>query len=212
MFSCRRALLAAATSLSLIGWAGSSHAATCPDPTIVGTGWLVVTTAPVSTCIGVGKGDVSVPGYTLLDKSDDIISGVFFATSPLAPGDFVASSGSDTFTIGATPGYDSLVLVIKDGNLGDLPSPPFADNQLQWGAFLLGALTGSWEIRNADGTLRAALSHASLYGQLCEGLCGPPTGAPPEVPIPGAFLLMGTVLAGGGGFAAWRRRRERASS
>ena len=30
-----------------------------------------------------------------------------------------------------------------------------------------------------------------------------------QTPIPGAFLLMGTVLAGGGGFAAWRRRRER---
>jgi hypothetical protein len=31
---------------------------------------------------------------------------------------------------------------------------------------------------------------------------------PLPTPIPGAFLLMGTVLAGGAGFAKWRRRRE----
>jgi LPXTG-motif cell wall-anchored protein len=31
------------------------------------------------------------------------------------------------------------------------------------------------------------------------------------VPIPGAFLLMGSVLAGAGGLSAWRRRRARAA-
>jgi hypothetical protein len=31
------------------------------------------------------------------------------------------------------------------------------------------------------------------------------------VPIPGAFLLMGSVLAGAGGISAWRRRRARAA-
>jgi len=36
---------------------------------------------------------------------------------------------------------------------------------------------------------------------------GVPT-VPNPVPLPGAFLLMGTVLAGGGGFAALRRRRN----
>jgi LPXTG-motif cell wall-anchored protein len=46
----------------------------------------------------------------------------------------------------------------------------------------------------------------------CTGPTCVPGGGTGEVPIPGAFLLMGTVLAGGGGFAAWRRRRERAAS
>jgi hypothetical protein len=34
------------------------------------------------------------------------------------------------------------------------------------------------------------------------------TNVPGEIPIPGAFVLMGTVLAGAGAFAKWRRRRE----
>jgi hypothetical protein len=33
----------------------------------------------------------------------------------------------------------------------------------------------------------------------------------PVVPLPGALVLMGTVLAGGTGFGAWRRRRARAA-
>jgi hypothetical protein len=42
--------------------------------------------------------------------------------------------------------------------------------------------------------------------------CGPPgtdCAAPPpgETPVPGAAFLMGSVLAGGAGFGAWRRRR-----
>jgi hypothetical protein len=37
----------------------------------------------------------------------------------------------------------------------------------------------------------------------------PPVDAP--VPIPGAFLLMASVLAGAGGISAWRRRRQPAA-
>lgn len=38
-----------------------------------------------------------------------------------------------------------------------------------------------------------------------------PGGGTGPVPIPGAILLMGTVLAGAGGVAQWRRRRKRIS-
>ena len=40
-----------------------------------------------------------------------------------------------------------------------------------------------------------------------DGSCVPNPG-PGETPIPGAAFLMGSVLAGGAGFGAWRRRRR----
>jgi hypothetical protein len=46
------------------------------------------------------------------------------------------------------------------------------------------------------------------YADTCTGPnCGPNPG-PGETPIPGAAFLMGSVLAGGAGFGAWRRRRR----
>jgi hypothetical protein len=36
-----------------------------------------------------------------------------------------------------------------------------------------------------------------------------PVGRPAEIPLPGAMLLMGSVLIGGAGLAKWRRRESR---
>ena len=51
------------------------------------------------------------------------------------------------------------------------------------------------------------LSNLRVYN--CTDGC--PDAAPPppgEVPLPAAVWLMGTMLAGGAGFGAWRRRRK----
>jgi LPXTG-motif cell wall-anchored protein len=182
-----------------------------------------VLSAPASSCLAYGDGNfgqndstdaflsmTAGAGYVLLDDTDSSDEGVFAASSPLQALDFVNGTATDTFTIGATPGYTSLALGLKDGNLGPIPM----DAKLKWAVFLLGASSGTWEIRNADGTLRSALSHAVLYGKLCtpETCVTPPDPGTGEVPVPGAFMLMGTVLAGAGGIASWRRRRNRAAA
>ncbi len=65
----------------------------------------------------------------------------------------------------------------------------------------LGVLSGLWNTSLLD---NKDLSHISFYdGQT-------PNGGGGEVPLPGAIWLMGTVLAGGAGFGAWRRRRQAA--
>ena len=67
---------------------------------------------------------------------------------------------------------------------------------------VLGLLTGNW---NTSLLGNKALSHISFYdGQT-------PNGGGGEVPLPGAVWLMGTVLAGGAGVGAWRRRRRAAT-
>ena len=63
------------------------------------------------------------------------------------------------------------------------------------------AISGSWSvspITNPGGT--PGVSHLAIFD----------TGTPPSaVPLPGALLLFGSVLAGAGGVAAARKRRER---
>jgi hypothetical protein len=90
---------------------------------------------------------------------------------------------SGTFNATGVTGFANLVLGLKDGNLGGL----------QWGVFLLGELTGTWGLFDSTGKLKD-LSHAVLYG------------IPAPVPLPGALLLFGTVMAGYFGFDRWRKR------
>lgn len=47
---------------------------------------------------------------------------------------------------------------------------------------------------------------ASCVGEVCRG------GGPGDTPVPGAVFLMGSVLAGGAGFGAWRRRRNKVAA
>lgn len=54
-----------------------------------------------------------------------------------------------------------------------------------------------------------AFEFAGLTGCATDNCRDP---APGETPVPGAALLMGSVLAGGAGFGAWRRRRSKVAA
>ena len=121
-------------------------------------------------------------GFTFLGKTD----------TPGAPAD-----GNWSFDV--TSLYNVYVFAWKVGN----------DASPNWAAFLLeniaslGALTGAYGISPDQA---GGMSHFNVYGFYDPNL--PPAGGPGETPIPGAAFLMGSVLAGGAGFGAWRRRRR----
>jgi hypothetical protein len=165
--------------------------AQCPPAPAVGARVFSIT-APDATspaCHSFGEGNESIadfPGSTFLAKveGNDGTSGALTVTG------IEALSG--TWSINATllSAYSSFLLVFKSGE-GTL-NP-------DWAAFSLanigGIISGTWAI--LTGT--QSLSHVSLYGII----------GPALVPLPGALLLFGSVLAGGAGFAGWRRRRQR---
>jgi hypothetical protein len=111
----------------------------------------------------------------------------------------LVSGLSGDFSFVAPAGYYNFVIAFKSGQ-GVLDP--------DWAAFILpaGVTSGNWSISGAQ-----ALSHVNLYGQVCptSGCPDPGPGpGPGQTPIPGAAFLMGSVLAGGAGFGAWRRRRR----
>jgi hypothetical protein len=160
-----------------------AQAATCPDPTITGTGMVTVTTTPTdSTCLTYGGAgvDLSSFGLVLLDSSDpdedsDLLEG---ALTILEVPETGIPEGKGTFSISGVSGYTNLTLVVKDGNL----------NGLQWGAFTLAALSGTWSLQDADGDYHG-LSHGELWGSVS------------AVPVPAAAWLFGTALIGFIGFS-----------
>lgn len=167
----------------------------CPGTAATTDREFSLTTTPGATCLASGSGNINGNGdaitslgYVLLDKSDDVGSGLLSGSLTFTP---PTSGLSGTFSISA-PGYTNFVLGIKSGG-GQLDP--------EWAAFLLpnGVVSGSWAITGSQ-----ALSHANLYGQVCLN-CG---GGPGPVPLPGALPLFGTALLGGGLARIWRRRRN----
>jgi hypothetical protein len=164
----------------------------CPGTAATTDREFQLTTTVAAVCLASGAGNISgnndainALGYVTLDKSDDTTSGVLNGALTFTP---PTSGQSGTFSINA-PGYSSFVLALKSG-----------EGQLNpdWAAFLLpaGILSGAWAILNGN----QALSHANLYG------------LPTPTPLPGALVLMGTVLAGSYGFGRWRRGGARKAS
>jgi hypothetical protein len=108
-----------------------------------------------------------------------------------------------SLTAAALGNYTNFIILLKAGS----------DS---YGTVLFALITGTsgnYTIYTPDDNpnnndYKPSLSHASLYGTSCG-----PTGSgcapePGQTPIPGAAFLMGSVLAGGAGFGAWRRRRR----
>jgi len=148
----------------------SLQAATCPDPISAGSGYVTLTTNPDSTCFDQGSGNVDLSPLILLDKTgenNNLLEGALTINE--------TSTGQGTFSIDAllTAGYTDLTLSVKDGNL----------DGLQWGAFSLAALNGTWALQDKDGKYKA-LSGAELWGSVS------------PIPVPAAFWLFGTALLG----------------
>jgi len=160
-----------------------------------GTPGFSLDTAPGSPCVGTGNPNdinnsvpVTLPGYTLLDKSDDATSGVAGWKTAIS---FMGTTGG-TFKITPGTGYTDLVLAFRDGQ----------NHEDGYGAFLLKDLSGSWAIINPP----QGLSHFTLYGKACpSGVC-PDNNTDVSLPIPGAIWLFGTVLVG---VATLGRRRRK---
>jgi PEP-CTERM motif len=164
----------------------------CPGTAATTDREFTLTTAIAATCLAFGTGNINGNGdainslgYTLLDKSDDSISG-------LTPFNWLSITGSGTtgggFSFTAPPGYTSFVIAFKSGE-GQLDP--------DWAAFLLpaGILSGSWSISGQQ-----SLSHANLYGL---------RGSSFQVPEPSTLVLFGIAFAG---LALARHRTGRASS
>jgi hypothetical protein len=159
-----------------------------------GTPGFSLDTAPGSPCVGTGDAnDINnsvpgtLPGYTLLDKSDNPTDGVAGWKTAIS---YTGTTGGD-FKITPGTGYYDLVLAFRDGRF----------HEDGYGAFLLGALSGSWAIINPP----QGVSHFTLYGKACPGGVCPDNNTDVSLPVPGAIWLFGTVLVG---VATLRRRRR----
>ena len=205
---------AIALAVGLIGPSASAATfAQCGNHVSASTREFQVTvTSGGVLCLASGDGNISGnpisndpfldahPQYTLLDKTDNSSDGVAGWTSAVSITGLgksnvgeTSSFGKFTITLGNSL-YDHLVIAFKVGDANKSPD---------WAAFSLldGALSGTFTVIPKQGSY----SHANLYGILARD-----PGNPSEVPLPGAVLLMGSVLAGSAGLAKWRKRRSRA--
>ena len=99
------------------------------------------------------------------------------------------ASGTFTITQALLDSTDNLALGFKSGEGQFDPD---------WAVFLLSATVAAGVYTfSIDPTIAGGLSHIVIYGN--------------PVPLPGALLLMGTVLAGGVGYRKLRNRRRNAA-
>ncbi len=175
------------TSLALVAPAASAVpvAVNCPGTVVTTDREFTLTTAPGSSCLATGIGNingngdaVNLLGYITLDKSDDGTTGPFPAA--LTVSGVGTTSGSFSFT--APVGYKDFVVGLKSGQGRIDPD---------WAAFLLpvGVTSGTWAISSQG------LSHIVLYGKVS------------PVPVPAAVWLLGSALVSVG--AAGRRKTEK---
>jgi hypothetical protein len=198
-----------------------SQAVTCtvivanqPDPNITGAISTDNNSNGFQTTDGCGMGDSSnttagqisllnslfSTTVTLIDKSDDAISGaVPGALDVVANG---APSGTWSVDLASLNTYDKLFLVMKDGGTGDGSGP----DQVNWVWYILDEtlnatcispadICGNWSMwgNSPSDTTPSNLSHMTLYGSVGTGP-GPGPGPSQEVPEPSTFILLGSGL------------------
>jgi hypothetical protein len=77
-----------------------------------------------------------------------------------------------------------------------------------------GIVSATSPYNNQDVWFAADISKYGCTGEGCTGVVGavllPGSRQGDETPLPAAVWLMGTVLGGGAGVGAWRRRKQRA--
>ena len=179
---------------------------------VLGSCLLMAPKASASICnisdVTTSTACINVSGNNENQNVNTIISGGLFGISnwievagsvgagstvgPLTAG---AGTTSGTWSVPSF-GYTDAFLVVKGG-----------DN---FAAYLLNTLftSGDWStlgllVGNADHPNHPDLSHLALY----EGGSVVENNTPIPTPVPGAFWLMGTVLAGAVSIKNWRKRR-----
>lgn len=196
--------------LALSTGVASAATVSCGGPASNTVREFTLNTTPSSTCLASGTGNISGnpsggnadpifgiwnstygTNLTLIDKSDDTVSGVGPNALTAVIGSLVTGlSGSFSFLLPAAPAgqvWTDLVIAFKSGSgmyTGGQGRPvPIVP---EWAAFVLpaGVTSGSWTISGQQ-----ALSHVNLYGRLVNA---PP---PPPIPLPASGLLLVTGLA-----------------
>jgi hypothetical protein len=197
--------LAAGAMLAAAMWSGSANAGTCtvpyaqtdPDPSVTestscGAGWSTNNDSPLL---------IEGTNWYEIEKNES--GGANTSGALLTPGVVWGTTTSGSWAIDAdfatASGYESFMLVMKDGNI------PGSDTQWFWfvvdtsvGANACGAgapagadYCGTWTMYGVNGNLRG-ISHMSLYGSGDR----PPPPPPPEVPLPGTLALLGLGALG----------------
>jgi hypothetical protein len=131
--------------------------------------------------------------------------GTFDPAANTQTGTLVTFSGSasGTITFSNLFNFLNVLVAIQDGN----QSP-------RWAVFNVGALIAgtvlNWDYLTCnDGVASCGLASSPASGLIVWGDSSAvnPVNA---VPLPAAVWLMGSILGGGAGFGAWRKRKERA--
>jgi len=189
-------IAAALAAMFFVNLPGRVDAATCGYPAI---GALQYSTTGASGCAGTGDNAVNqpsdspfAPSLIFLDKTG---SSDAFEARDGALQLSGATSGFGTWELvpSKIAGYTSFVLLFQQNSGQAEALVP------RWAAFNLIDDLGNWAITGPHPDKPnsfKSLSHAVLFGVI----------DPNPVPLPGALVLMGTVLAGAGGFSRWRRR------
>jgi hypothetical protein len=173
----------------------------------------LVTSVEAATCnIGGGYGDISGnvtsnSGCQIGSTNNDSVTQVNADAIGGVSGwqlidDLELEGKSGTWNIGANffDTYSQGLLVFKSGEGNTVP-----DDYVGYVILPANGTSGTWVTMFAqanDADKDKDVSHVNLYAYIGGGP------APDPTPLPGAVLLMGSVLAGSGGIAAWRRRRS----
>lgn len=131
------------------------------------------------------------------------------ATSANNFGPLSATGGGSTsgsWSVANFGGYSNALLVVKgaDGFVSYLLNTLFTSGTWSTLGIFNGGQCASPPVLT-NGCNHPGVSHLALYEG---GTFTPPHGPPVVTPIPGAFWLFGTVVAGGVGFNRWRRKRK----
>src|SRR5262249_52307164 len=132
-----------------VGVSSNAHAVSCPGTqgTSNGSMLFTVTTSPASTCYAYAPPSGTLTSCTdpfLANHANYVLLDSTNHTGELKDGAITVTggtAGTGTFSINGSvlTGYSSFVLALQDGQ-GPTQTP-------DWGAFLLGALSGTWSIQ-----------------------------------------------------------------
>lgn len=196
-----RGLLTAAVVALSFGAGDGASAATCGTSPLTGNNNSLFTVSGVAAgCVGSDSSPFAItPTLTVGLQNYQHIDSTGTNSAGLANGILTTSSTTSihsslaSWSVGTLTGFQNLLLVFQHAGTDNF-NPDY-------GMFAMnGTFTGTWLIEAISpqrGRIPLALREISLYGQLAQVS---------QTPLPPAFLLFGTVLAGWSGWRRWMRR------